>query len=113
MPQMDAAQQAKLQLMQEMEIEMMSDLYSRMTQACHKKCIPPKYSDAELGNIASIVSWNSFNNCRHFICFIAGKGESVCLDRCVAKYLEIHERIGKKLTAMSAQDDDLKKKMGV
>ena len=49
MPQMDAAQQAKLQLMQEMEIEMMSDLYSRMTQACHKKCIPPKYSDAELG----------------------------------------------------------------
>ena len=31
MPQLDAAQQAKLQLMQEMEIEMMSDLYSRMT----------------------------------------------------------------------------------
>ncbi|EDS34396.1 mitochondrial import inner membrane translocase subunit Tim10 [Culex quinquefasciatus] len=87
--QLDAATQAKLQLMQEMEVEMMSDLYSRMTTACHKKCIPPKYSDAELG-----------------------KGESVCLDRCVAKYLEIHERIGKKLTAMSAQDDDLKKKMG-
>lgn len=87
--QLDAATQAKLQLMQEMEVEMMSDLYSRMTTACHKKCIPPKYSDAELG-----------------------KGESVCLDRCVAKYLEIHERIGKKLTSMSAQDDDLKKKMG-
>uniref|UniRef100_A0A182NP99 Mitochondrial import inner membrane translocase subunit n=1 Tax=Anopheles dirus TaxID=7168 RepID=A0A182NP99_9DIPT len=81
---------AKLQLMQEMEIEMMSDLYSRMTQACHKKCIPPKYADSELG-----------------------KGESVCIDRCVAKYLEVHERIGKKLTAMSAQDEDLKKKMGV
>uniref|UniRef100_A0A182JQ62 Tim10-like domain-containing protein n=1 Tax=Anopheles christyi TaxID=43041 RepID=A0A182JQ62_9DIPT len=90
MPQMDAAQQAKLQLMQEMEIEMMSDLYSRMTQACHKKCIPPKYADSELG-----------------------KGESVCIDRCVAKYLEVHERIGKKLTAMSSQDEDLKKKMGV
>lgn len=41
-----------------------------------------------------------------------GKGESVCLDRCVAKYLDIHERIGKKLTAMSVQDEDLLKKLG-
>lgn len=83
-----AADQAKLQMMQDMEIEMMSDLYNRMTQACHRKCIPPKYNDAELG-----------------------KGESVCLDRCVSKYLDIHERIGKKLTAMSMQDEDLLKKM--
>ena len=29
------------------------------------------------------------------------------MDRCVAKYLEIHERIGKKLTAMSMQDEKL------
>ena len=43
---------------------------------------------------------------------VLGKGESVCLDRCVAKYLDIHERIGKKLTAMSMQDEDLMKKMG-
>lgn len=35
---------------------------------------------------------------------VPGKGESVCLDRCVAKYLDIHERIGKKLSAMSMQD---------
>lgn len=82
------ADQAKIQMMQDMEIEMMSDLYNRMTQACHRKCIPPKYSEADLG-----------------------KGESVCLDRCVAKYLDIHERIGKKLTAMSMQDEDLMKKM--
>lgn len=85
----NAADQAKLQMMQDMEIEMMSDLYNRMTQACHRKCIPPKYGEADLG-----------------------KGESVCLDRCVAKYLDIHERIGKKLTAMSMQDEDLLKKMG-
>lgn len=84
-----AADQAKLQMMQDMEIEMMSDLYNRMTQACHRKCIPPKYGEAELG-----------------------KGESVCLDRCVAKYLEVHEKVGKKLTAMSMQDEDLLKKMG-
>lgn len=47
--QLKPAEQAKLQLMQEMEIEMMSDLYNRMTNACHRKCIPPKYNDAELG----------------------------------------------------------------
>lgn len=86
--QMSPVEQAKLQMMQDLEIEMMSDLYNRMTNACHKKCIPPKYGDAELG-----------------------KGEMVCIDRCVAKYLDVHERIGKKLTAMSAADEDMKKKM--
>ncbi|EDV98426.1 mitochondrial import inner membrane translocase subunit Tim10 [Drosophila grimshawi] len=88
MPQISLADQAKLQLMQEMEIEMMSDLYNRMTNACHKKCIPPRYGESELG-----------------------KGEMVCIDRCVAKYLDIHEKIGKKLTAMSMQDEELIKKM--
>ncbi|EDW56672.1 mitochondrial import inner membrane translocase subunit Tim10 [Drosophila sechellia] len=88
LPQISTADQAKLQLMQEMEIEMMSDLYNRMTNACHKKCIPPRYSESELG-----------------------KGEMVCIDRCVAKYLDIHEKIGKKLTAMSMQDEELMKKM--
>lgn len=59
-------------------------LYSSLTTACQKKCISPKYKEGDLT-----------------------KGESVCLDRCVAKYLEIHERIGKKLTAMSMQDEKL------
>ncbi|KAG4066109.1 hypothetical protein HA402_010311 [Bradysia odoriphaga] len=88
MAQMTPADQAKMQMMQDLEIEMMSDLYNRMTQACHKKCVPPRYSEPDLG-----------------------KGESVCLDRCVAKYLDIHERIGKKLTAMSVQDEALLKNM--
>lgn len=84
-PQMDLS---KMQLVQDLEIEMMADMYNRMTAACQKKCIPPKYKDAELG-----------------------KGESVCLDRCVAKYLEIHEQIGKKLTQLSMQDEDFMKRM--
>lgn len=88
MQQISPADQAKIQMMQDMEIEMMSDLYNRMTNACHKKCIAPKYGESELG-----------------------KGEMVCIDRCVAKYLDIHEKIGKKLTAMSMQDEDLMKKM--
>ncbi|XP_015779731.1 PREDICTED: mitochondrial import inner membrane translocase subunit Tim10-B-like [Acropora digitifera] len=74
----------KAQMVAELEIEMMTDLYNRLTEACQKKCISPKYKEGDLT-----------------------KGESVCLDRCVAKYLEIHDRIGKKLTAMSMQDEKL------
>ncbi|XP_024080704.1 mitochondrial import inner membrane translocase subunit Tim10 [Cimex lectularius] len=79
---------AKLQLVQELELEMMADMYNRMASACHKKCIPPTYHEPDIS-----------------------KGEAVCLDRCVAKYLEIHERVGKKLTAMSNQDEDFLKRM--
>ena len=59
-----------------------------MSNACQAKCVPPKYKDAELA-----------------------KGEAVCIDRCVAKYLDVHDRIGKKLTAMSTQDEETMKKL--
>ncbi len=59
-----------------------------MSAACQKKCVPAKYKDAELN-----------------------KGEAVCLDRCVAKYIEIHDKIGKKLTALSMQDEETMKRM--
>ena len=39
------------------------------------------------------------------------KGEAVCVDRYVAKYLEIHERIGKKLTEISMQDQEFQARM--
>ena len=32
------------------------------------------------------------------------KGEAVCVDRCVAKYLEIHERIGNSNTGLDITD---------
>jgi len=79
---------SKMQLVADLEIEMMSDMYNRMTNSCQKKCIPTKYREADLS-----------------------KGEAVCIDRCVAKYLEIHERIGKKLTSISMQDDEALKKI--
>jgi len=37
----------KLKLVQDLEIEMMTDMYSRLTSACHKKCVPPKYHEVE------------------------------------------------------------------
>ena len=80
--------QSKMQMAVDLEIEMMADMYNRMTNACHRKCIPPRYRDPELT-----------------------KGESVCLDRCVAKYMDIHDRIGKRLTTISQQDEDLIKRL--
>jgi len=80
MPQLD---ENKMKLVQELEIEMMTDMYARLTSACHRKCITPKYREADLQ-----------------------KGEAVCIDRCVSKYLEVHERIGKKLTELSMKDQD-------
>ena len=81
MAQLPGLDEDKMKLVQELEIEMMTDMYSRLSTACHKKGIPPKYREAELQ-----------------------KGESVCIDRCVAKYLDVHERIGKKLTELSMKD---------
>ncbi|XP_794560.1 mitochondrial import inner membrane translocase subunit Tim10-B [Strongylocentrotus purpuratus] len=81
-------QQQQLQLLAELEVEMMADMYNRMTVACQKKCIAPTYKEGDLS-----------------------KGEAVCLDRCVAKYLEVHESIGKKLTEKSAQDEATMKQM--
>ncbi len=85
LPQMD---EDKMKMVQDLEIEMMTDMYSRLTSSCHKKCVAPKYREAELQ-----------------------KGESVCIDRCVAKYLEVHERIGKKLTEISMKDADSQQKV--
>ena len=73
-----------MMMLQDLEIEMMTDMYARLTSACHRKCIAPKYREAELQ-----------------------KGESVCIDRCVAKYLDVHERIGKKLTELSMRDQEM------
>lgn len=81
--------EAATKFVQELEMEMMVDMYNRMTQACQKKCIPihkKSYKEAELS-----------------------KGEAVCIDRCVAKYMEVHDRIGKKLTALSQQDEQAMK----
>lgn len=42
---------AKLQMVQELEIDMMSDMYNRLVSACHRKCIPIKYHETELGGL--------------------------------------------------------------
>ncbi|KAI3352770.1 hypothetical protein L3Q82_019354 [Scortum barcoo] len=39
------------QLAAELEVEMMADMYNRMTNACHRKCVPPHYKEAELTKV--------------------------------------------------------------
>ena len=45
----------------------------RLTSTCQKKCVSPKFVDSDLN-----------------------KGEAVCLDRCVTKYIEIQKQIDSK-----------------
>ena len=40
----------KMKLVQDLEIEMMTDMYARLTSACHKKCIPPKVGNYVMHN---------------------------------------------------------------
>ncbi|VDD74887.1 unnamed protein product [Mesocestoides corti] len=64
--------------MQIFEIEMMQKVFSNMTKSCLQKCIPPRYQDGELS-----------------------KGESVCLDRCAAKFMEAYMHATKTLGAIA------------
>ncbi|KAF4125049.1 mitochondrial import inner membrane translocase subunit TIM10 [Geosmithia morbida] len=52
------------------EMRMMADTYNRLQNTCQKKCIPTDYREGELN-----------------------KGESVCLDRCTAKFLDASIKI--------------------
>ncbi|KND04540.1 uncharacterized protein SPPG_00265 [Spizellomyces punctatus DAOM BR117] len=63
--------------MAEQELEMVTTF---IVDSCYRKCVPPKYQDGELN-----------------------KGESVCIDRCVAKYFEVNMKVGQKLTAQANQ----------
>jgi import inner membrane translocase subunit TIM10 len=61
-------QQQQQQQIQAAELEMdtMMNIYNSIMYTCHAKCISTKYHDADLN-----------------------KGEGVCTDRCVAKYMEV------------------------
>lgn len=54
----------------ETEMRMMAQLHNSMTKLCSLKCIPQDYREGELN-----------------------KGESVCLDRCAAKFFETQQKV--------------------
>ncbi|KAJ2392622.1 protein transporter tim10, partial [Coemansia sp. RSA 2559] len=63
----------------EQEMEMVTEMFARLGELCNKKCIIQRYSDEELT-----------------------KAESVCLDRCVAKYFQVNRVVNDKLAKLSA-----------
>ncbi|KAL4798111.1 Tim10/DDP family zinc finger-domain-containing protein [Aspergillus venezuelensis] len=63
----------------ELEIDMVTDMFNRLTQSCAKKCLPNDYREGELN-----------------------KGESVCLDRCVGKFFEVNVKVSEKMQSEAA-----------
>ncbi|KAJ2513655.1 protein transporter tim10 [Coemansia sp. RSA 2049] len=63
----------------EQELEMVTEMFARLGDQCNKKCIVQRYSDEELT-----------------------KAESVCIDRCVAKYFQVNRVVNDKLAKLSA-----------
>ncbi|EJF66501.1 Tim10/DDP family zinc finger-domain-containing protein [Dichomitus squalens] len=61
------------------ELDMITDIFNRLVSSCHAKCISTRYAEGELN-----------------------KGESVCIDRCVAKFFEVNKKVGEKMQAVGA-----------
>lgn len=59
----------------EAELDMVTDMFNRLVDACYTKCINVKYDEGSVN-----------------------KGESLCLDRCVAKYFEVNTKVGEVCT---------------
>ncbi|KAL9087798.1 MAG: hypothetical protein Q9159_003481 [Coniocarpon cinnabarinum] len=66
--------------MAEAELELIQDMYNKLAQTCTRKCIPKDYRESELN-----------------------KGESVCIDRCVAKYMEVNVKVGERMQGEAMQ----------
>nr|VWO96626.1 Mitochondrial import inner membrane translocase subunit TIM10 [Ganoderma boninense] len=61
------------------ELDMITDIFNRLVSSCHAKCISTRYAEGDLN-----------------------KGESVCIDRCVAKFFEVNKKVGEKLQTVGA-----------
>lgn len=58
----------------EAELDLVTDMFNKLVDNCHKKCINTSYSEGDLS-----------------------KNESSCLDRCVAKYFEANVKVGENM----------------
>ncbi|CCA77870.1 hypothetical protein PIIN_00516 [Serendipita indica DSM 11827] len=63
------------------ELDMVTDVFNRMVATCASKCLNQRYSEGELT-----------------------KGEAVCVDRCVGKFIEANKVIGEKLRESSGMN---------
>ncbi|KAI0998839.1 hypothetical protein K3495_g9359 [Podosphaera aphanis] len=63
----------------EQEMDMVTDMFNKLQQACMKKCVPRDYREGELN-----------------------KGESVCIDRCAAKFFDVQLKVSELLQSEAA-----------
>jgi len=73
---MSQADTDKAMGMAQQEMEYRVDLFTRMVQGCHEKCIDKRYKEADL-NV----------------------GETSCVDRCTSKYWQVTGIVGQMLGA--------------
>ncbi|KAK9877152.1 hypothetical protein WA026_016895 [Henosepilachna vigintioctopunctata] len=66
---------------QDMEMEVVEDLYNRLTTSCYKKCTAANYLENSRSDIH-------------------------CMDKCMRKYFLVYGLIGKKLSDLTMKDDD-------
>lgn len=55
-------------------------IHHRIADSCYNKCISKEYNQADLS-----------------------QGEAVCIDRCVAKFLDVNGKVGEKMQQMGGQ----------
>ena len=60
----------KMKLVQDLELEMMTDMYARLTNACHKKCIAPKYREADLQKVSRLVFFPAEKRHGHVLVYV-------------------------------------------
>lgn len=63
----------------EQEMDMITDMFNKLQKACMKKCVPRDYREGDLN-----------------------KGESVCIDRCSAKFIEVQLKVSQLLQSEAA-----------
>ncbi|CAM9019701.1 hypothetical protein WICANDRAFT_84821 [Wickerhamomyces anomalus NRRL Y-366-8] len=63
----------------EAELDLVTDMFNRLVDNCHAKCIQKSYSEADVN-----------------------KNESLCIDRCVSKYFEVNVKVGENLQKIGA-----------
>ncbi|KAG8930778.1 protein transporter tim10 [Tulasnella sp. 417] len=61
------------------ELDLITDVFNKVVSSCHAKCINQRYAEPDLN-----------------------KGESVCIDRCVAKFFDVNKKVGERLQQAGA-----------
>lgn len=59
------------------QLDMITDTFNKLVSSCHGKCIQPRYAEGDLT-----------------------KAEANCIDRCVAKFFVVNQKVGEKMQAM-------------